>query len=118
MTDKTVDENITNKLDSNEFAKNQAVEVSKKEELKFNFFENKKNETIKIKETPKVEAKAVIAKESTRYHVIKGGDSLWIIANKYYSNPSQENINKIMKVNNIRNVYSTLQLGQKLTIPQ
>ena len=34
--------------------------------------------------------------EPVKFHIVTNGDSLWIIANKYYSNPSPDNINKIM----------------------
>lgn len=54
--------------------------------------------------------------KSIKSHTIKNGDSLWLIANKYYSNPSPENINKIMKANKLR-ATSILSLGQKIVIP-
>lgn len=54
---------------------------------------------------------------TVRYHTVQNGDSLWIIANKHYSNPSPQNINKIMKANNMRRI-GVLSIGQKLVIPE
>ena len=65
--------------------------------------------------TPKV-MPPVTEPKPVRYHVIKNGDSLWTIAAGYYSNPSPENINKIMKANNMKRV-GVLSLGQNLVIP-
>ena len=54
---------------------------------------------------------------TVRHHTIASGDSLWIIANKYYSNPSPANIDKIMKANNMRRV-GILSVGQKIVVPE
>ena len=58
-----------------------------------------------------------VIQSSVRYHTVASGDLLWIIANKYYSNPSQENIEKIMKANNMKRI-GLLKLGQKLVVPE
>lgn len=76
-------------------------------------------------QTPKPVIKTEVVKEvkpaepqvqPVKYHTIQNGDSLWLIANKYYSNPSPENINKIMKANKLR-ATGILSLGQKIVIP-
>jgi len=51
-----------------------------------------------------------------KYHTVSNGDSLWLIAREYYSEPSPKNIDKIMKANNMNKVV-LLYPGQKLTIP-
>jgi|GEM_PF-2527846 len=136
MTDKTADETVSKKLGSNELAQSQTNTITEpaNKEFKFEFpkialfspkvEEQKPIQEIKpqqpVKEVIAESAKAPIQVEETntvKHHVIGSGDSLWIIANKYYSNPSQENIKKIMRANGIRSVYSTLHLGQKLVIP-
>ena len=54
--------------------------------------------------------------KSNGYHVVKGGDTLWAIAKKYYGNGSQytniANANKD-KIKNPNLIYP----GQKLVIP-
>lgn len=50
------------------------------------------------------------------YHVIKNGDSLWLIAKEYYGNPTPENIKKIMDANKLTPV-SYLYPGKKIVIP-
>lgn len=139
MTDKTLDKEVSEKLVSNEIAKSTSIENPTQSGFKFalpklNIFPLQKSEPkIEVKEPIKeviasepakpVELPAQVQQqeestiEHVKYHTINNGDSLWILANKYYSNPSQENIKKIMKANHIRSVYSTLHLGQKLVIP-
>ena len=104
LTDKTVDKEITNKLEK----KNQ--EVSKKEAAK--------SWTSWFKFKPKkAAAVSTIATAQVKYHTVLNGDSLWIIANKYYSDPSPDNITKLVKANNLK-LTSVLQAGQKLVVPQ
>lgn len=136
MTDKTADKEVSEQLVSSEIAKSSSIEKPIQSGFKFalpklNIFPLQKSEPkVEVKEPVKEviasEPKAVeipaqvqedAAVEQVKYHTIGNGDSLWILANKYYSNPSQENIKKIMKANHIRSVYSTLHLGQKLVIP-
>lgn len=93
VTDKTADKEVTAKL------------------------EKKKTHWFSLKRAPKQEV--VIAKAPlppVRYHTVGNGDSLWTIAQKYYVDPSQSNIDKIMKANNMKRI-GILQLGQKLVIP-
>ncbi len=143
MTDKTIDKEVADKLIKKDFEKKDIVEIKnpevaeKKNNFKFDFSDLFKKQ--EVKSVPVNVAQAEIEKpapvvapveavkpapvkvqetaKQPKYHVIGNGDSLWLIANKYYANPSNENISKIMKANNIRSVYSTLRLGQKLTIP-
>lgn len=136
MTDKTADKEVSEKLVSTEIAKS-STEQATTSGFKFEFPKLALFSLPKAEQ--KVEAKQlaqeVVASEpkpvqapvqqqiaepvvnQVKYHTIGNGDSLWILANKYYSNPSQENIKKIMRANHIRSVYSTLHLGQKLVIP-
>ena len=137
MTDKTADKEVSEKLVSTEIAKSSSAEKAATSGFKFELpklalFSLPKTEQKAEAQQP---AKEVIASEpkpievpvqqqiaepvvnQVKYHTIGNGDSLWILANKYYSNPSQENIKKIMRANHIRSVYSTLHLGQKLVIP-
>lgn len=113
MTDKTVDKEVASKL------QNQNSKVDKNS-IKFNFPNLFSSRPTKVKQ--KVEQKGVssvvpqTALLATQ-HVVRSGDSLWIIANKYYSNPSPQNIDKIMKANNMKRI-GVLSLGQKLVIPQ
>lgn len=51
------------------------------------------------------------------HHVVGNGDSLWYLAKKYYLDPSPQNIEKIMKANDMRKI-GVLQIGEKLVIPQ
>ncbi|MBI2996799.1 MAG: LysM peptidoglycan-binding domain-containing protein [Candidatus Melainabacteria bacterium] len=97
MTDKSADKEMSKKLN-----------VQKQ---KFSF-------SNPFKSKPKLQEIKVTPKELpvVRYHTVGNGDSLWVIANKYYSNPSPENINKIMKANNMKKV-GLLSIGQKLVIP-
>ncbi len=106
MTDKTIDKEVSKQLKKTDKAS--ANLISK---YLTNLF-SKKNPEIKpiaINEPPKI--------EPVRFYTVANGDSLWVIANKIYSTPSPENINKIMKANNMKRV-GTLSVGQKLTIPQ
>lgn len=108
MTDKTVDKEVTKQL------KDKVNNVTAPKE---NFFSK-----LFSKKAP--EAKPAIATEpavpqieQVRFHTISNGDSLWIIANKYYSNPSPANINKIMKANNMKKI-GVLTVGKKIVIPE
>ena len=107
MTDKTVDKEVTKQLKDKQATKSKS---SNHTSWLTNLF-SKKTPTIKppISEPQKI--------EPVRFHTVANGDSLWIIANKYYSNPSPDNINKIMKANNMKRV-STLSIGQRLVVPQ
>ena len=106
MTDKTVDKEVAKQLKDRKTVEQKGNVISK-------YFANlfsKKPAIIKTTtELPKI--------EPVRFYTVTNGDSLWIIANKYYSNPSPNNINKIMKAKNMKRV-STLNVGQKLVIPQ
>jgi hypothetical protein len=136
MTDKTADEAVSRKLESNEIAQSQTNTTPKAANKEFKFelpkfalftpkaevqkpVQEIKPEPVKevVTESAKAPIQVVEETSTIKHHVVRSGDSLWIIANKYYSNPSQENIKKIMRANNIRSIYSTLRLGQKLVIP-
>ena len=113
VTDKTVDKEVmkTLKKEAIETQENllaiQSVPI-KKESVFSKWFKLKpKQKVIPTKSTM----------PTARSHVVGSGDSLWVIANKYYSNPSPENINKIAKANKLK-LSSSLQPGQKLLVPE
>lgn len=109
VTDKTVDSELAKKLTGDRQTNPTNQLTSKQEKATFwDIFKKPKKEGAIVQTAQ--------AKPEAKYHVIGNGDSLWLIANKYYSNPSQENIDKIMKANNIRRV-GLLKIGQKLVIP-
>ena len=137
MTDKTVDKEVINKLQKQKTIGESSItlnEIINKKTI--NSGTQIKSEMSKITEkplkeqskiafsnwfAPKNNQKAVVVtppsiKEPKTYSVVNG-DSLWIIAKKCYSDPSQENINRIMKANNMKRV-GTLSIGQKLVIPE
>lgn len=105
MTDKTVDKEVTKQLKGKTISKENTISKY------FSNLFSKKNPA------PKVVTEPAPKIEPVKFHTITSGDSLWVIANHYYSNPSPDNINKIMKANNMRRV-GTLSVGQKLIIPQ
>ncbi|MBI3591163.1 MAG: LysM peptidoglycan-binding domain-containing protein [Candidatus Melainabacteria bacterium] len=125
VTDKTVDKEVAKKLGQNEGATQVENQDSTTEAVS-----TKQESVVTVKNTssnkfkfsswfsPKVKKEVVIINNPlpVKYHIIGSGDSLWTIANKYYSNPSPENINKIMKANNMKRV-GTLLVGQKIAIP-
>ena len=106
MTDKTVDKEVSKQLKDKKTAGEKENTISK---YFSNLFSKKAPKIQPVSETPKI--------EPVKFHIVTNGDSLWVIANKYYSNPSPDNINKIMKANNMKRV-GTLGVGQKLVIPQ
>lgn len=55
-------------------------------------------------------------KQISKTHIVEPGQSLWNIARMYFNNPSQVEINMIMKSNNIEDPNKVL-VGQKLMIP-
>ena len=95
MTDKTADK-----------------EIAKTFKLSF----PKLSHLFKPKQQKVVIPQPVLPLPAVRFHIVENGDSLWTIANKYYSSPTPENIDKIMKANNMKRV-GILGIGQKLTIP-
>lgn len=106
VTHETADKEITKQLQS----KNQGqTKVARSFKLKLPSLFTRKP-TTKV-ETP------VVPLLQEKYHTVGSGDSIWVIAQKYYSNPSPDNINKILKANKLKqNNY--LQPGQKIVIPQ
>ncbi len=136
MTDKTVDKVATQTLEkqktealvqneNNQAIVSQAVQASKPVVIPWvNWFNvpPKKVEAPKqvLPSLPQQAVKATVPQAQitpkVRYHTIGNGDSLWIVANKYYSNPSPENISKIMKANNMKRV-GILSVGQKIVVP-
>ena len=113
MTDKTVDKEVmkTLKKEAIDTQENllaiQAIPVKK--DFGFSKWFKLKPKKNVIATPPKIEA--------VRFHVVGSGDSLWVIADKYYSKPSPENINKIAKANKLK-LTSSLQPGQKLVVPE
>ena len=106
MTDKTADKELSKQLKDKKSAERKENVISK---YFSNLFSRKSVKVQTISELPKI--------EPVKFYTVANGDSLWVIANKHYSNPSPENINKIMKANNMKRV-STLVVGQKLVIPE
>ena len=104
MTDKTVDKEISKQLKGEKIARENIIS-----KYLSNLFSKKKPTVVPANEPIKI--------EPVRFHIVTSGDSLWVVANKYYSNPSPANINKIMQANNMKRV-GTLIIGQKLVIPQ
>jgi len=104
MTDKNIDKEVSKQLKDKITAKENVIS-----KYFSNLFSRKKPNPVVINEPPKI--------EPVKFHIVTNGDSLWIIANKYYSNPSPDNINKIMKANNMKRA-GMLSIGQKLVIPQ
>lgn len=114
MTDKTVDKEVTKQLKD----RKAVVQALQKENPVSKFFGNLFSPKGNTGAKPVVAASSAPVKMDTvRFHIVGSGDSLWIIANKYYSNPSPDNISKIMKANNMKRV-GMLSIGQKLVIPQ
>ncbi len=72
--------------------------------------------------TPKVEvitetaAKEVAAASTEQKYIVKQGDTLNGIAYRFYGKYSEEKINEIQKVNNIKNP-AAIRIGQELIIP-
>lgn len=104
MTDKNIDKEVSKQLKDKIIVKENVIS-----KYFNNLFSRKKPKFVAINEPPKI--------EPVKFHIVTNGDSLWIIANKYYSNPSPDNINKIMKANNMKRA-GMLSIGQKLVIPQ
>ena len=142
-TDKNVDLQVAKQLESkNITTSNEMIELDKQipqqpevkketqnSSFKFpNFFQSKpkqqtlQNQNIINKKTPQLKTETVQQAPANnvnlvKHHTVSDGDSLWTIANKYYSNPSPNNIEKIMKANKMRRV-GILVVGQKIVIPE
>ena len=109
MTDKNFDKKAQSQLNKNN---------SKSFGFLSGLYTNTQTKTQKDQVSPEVKQEAPPPQiPVVRYHTVQNGDSLWIIANQYYSNPSPQNINKIMKANNMRRI-GVLSIGQKLVIPE
>lgn len=110
VTDKTIDGELTKKLNG---AKASTEPASKQDRTMFwdKLFSKSKGQVGVVAQNTKMTTTQI------RYHTVVNGDSFWLIANKYYSSPSQQNINKIMKANNIKRI-TLLKIGQKLVIPE
>lgn len=112
VTDKTVDKEVSKELHTSKQANQVKQEPVKKEVVKKfgfpNWFSSKQKKEIPVAPAPI---------QAVKYHTVADRDSLWGIANKYYSNPSPQNIDKIMQANNMKRI-GTLSIGQKLVIPQ
>ncbi len=135
MTDKTADKTVTQKLENQALTeeKGQRLESidtphivnisqpaqTQNKEVPRGSWVSWFNAPLKKVEAPKQVTPSIPSiqqPQTVRYHTIGNGDSLWIIANKYYANPSPENIAKIMKANNMKRI-GVLSIGQKLVIP-
>ena len=110
MTDKTIDKEVSKQLKD----KKSIEEQSKSSNLISKYLANLFSKKTPVVKPPVTEPQKI---EPVRFYTVGNGDSLWVIANKYYSNPSPGNINKIMKANSMKRV-STLLVGQRLVIPQ
>ena len=118
VTDKTADKQISANLLSHKQTKTFGLGFQEwLKNMSSNSTVNNKSDDKAIKEEAK-ENTQVVPEDvpKIKYHTISNGDSLWIIANKYYSDPSPANIEKIMKANKMRRI-GILQPGQKLIIP-
>ena len=116
MTDKTVDKEVSSKLGNKSTAEEKAKgEVAAKKSIFSDWFISKPKSK-PLAESPAIKQEQPVNIAPVGFHVVSSGDSLWTIANKYYSNPSPENINKIMKANKMRRI-GILSVGQKLVIP-
>ena len=115
VTDKTVDEEVTKRLEDRKVQELQVTENAvvvkqavPKNDKKFslgNFFVGKK--VIQL---------AAPLPKNVKQHMVVSGDSLWTIAQKYYLDPSPANIDRIMKSNNMKRI-ETLYIGQKIVVP-
>ncbi len=125
-TDKTVDKQIASKLKKENIIKFPAFFAPKpKQELivqeTLTPQNNKKEEPVvqPEKQEQKIEVSSAGNTDAAKYHIVSNGDSLWTIANKYYSNPSPKNIERLMKANEIKKRKMTsLYIGQKIVIPR
>ena len=119
MTDKTLDKEVASTF------KNQGTTEQSSSPQ---FFKQESKENIVLDNPPMPVSAATDIKEQVanvkeeyimglKEHIVINGDSLWTIANKYYSNPSPDNIKKIMKANKMRRV-GVLSIGQKVIIPE
>jgi len=99
-TDENTNEEL--KIESIPLAKTEGKELAKKSE---------------ILQKPKAEApvKSTTNTKSSEYR-IKSGDTLEIIANKFYGNSNPSTVDRIKVANKIRDV-RFLQIGQKIVIP-
>lgn len=91
------------------------TEAGKREELRVeNVAVEKPEDEDLAQNSPLLKAKA--STSGTGEHIVKSGDNLEAIANKYYKSVSPEYIQKIKSANNISNSRS-LRIGQRLIIP-
>ncbi len=66
---------------------------------------------------PVATAAPATAPTKERIHTVVGGDTLSSLAKQYYGDPSEPKWKKIADANGLTEPY-TLQIGQKLTIPE
>lgn len=123
-TDKNIDLQVAKQLESeNSIANNEMIELGTKKVEQSTFFKFPSFFPAKPKIENKVQPKTEQVQQvsvnnvTSISHTVSNGDSLWTIANKYYSNPSPTNIEKIMKANKMRRV-GILVVGQKIVIPE
>lgn len=117
VTDKTFDERITKNLQREDIT---LAKVNNRENKSWipliSSFFAKEGETKQNTETTDSSENAEPKDLPETYHVIKNGDSLWLIAKEYYGEPTPENIKKIMEANKMNRI-GYLRPGSKITIP-
>lgn len=77
---------------------------------------NNASSNTKTKTTAKVEkTRDTSTKKPVKTHKVVAGDTIWLIAKKYYGSGNQANLDKLVKLNNIKNP-NLIKTGQVLKL--